>query len=183
MQNDRFRHENDNGVSLRFEDLVDRFYRPLFQFALSLTHAEADAWDLTQDTFYTWRLKGQQLRDASKVKAWLFTTLHRAFLQDKRRDTRFPHLELNEVDPELPWIAPADLSQLDTPGLMAVLVKMDENFRAPLALFYLQDYSYKEIAQILGVPLGTVKSRIARGIAQLRKVLVVDDEYARCAAA
>ena len=87
------------------------------------------------------------------------------------------------MDPELPLIAPADLSQLDTPGLMAALVKMDENFRAPLALFYLQDYSYKEIAQILGVPLGTVKSRIARGIAQLQKVLVVDDEYALCAAA
>src|SRR5512134_3657493 len=55
-----------------FETLVSEHYEPLYRFALSLTRAESDAADLTQQTFYVWATKGHQLRDASKVKAWLF---------------------------------------------------------------------------------------------------------------
>jgi len=176
MQTDGFGDQNNGGGSLDFEDLVTRYYRPLYQFALSLTHSEADACDLTQDTFYTWRLKGRQLRDASKVKAWLFTTLHRAFLQDRRRETRFPHFELDEMDSELPWMSPRAQSQADGASVLEALAKIEPNFRAPLALFYLEDCPYKQIAQILDVPLGTVKSRIARGILQLQKLLAIEDE-------
>jgi DNA-directed RNA polymerase specialized sigma24 family protein len=64
-----------------FEDLVNRYYRALYQFAFSLTRAEAEAGDLTQQTFYVWAAKGHQLRDAAKVKTWLFTTLYREFLK------------------------------------------------------------------------------------------------------
>jgi RNA polymerase sigma-70 factor (ECF subfamily) len=56
------------------------YYEPLYQFAFSLARDEADACDLTQQTFCIWAAKGHQLRDASKVKTWLFTTLHREFL-------------------------------------------------------------------------------------------------------
>src|SRR5580765_4081397 len=58
-----------------FEGLVERYYRSLYQFAFSLSRSEAEACDLTQQTFYIWATKGSQLRDASKVKSWLFTTL------------------------------------------------------------------------------------------------------------
>lgn len=80
---------------LKFESLVARFYTPLYQFAFSLTRVEADACDLTQQTFTIWATKGHQLRDASKVKTWLFTTLHREFLDSRRRQTRFTHMELS----------------------------------------------------------------------------------------
>jgi len=53
---------------LDFESVVARFYEPLFQFAFSLSRSEADACDLTQQTFYVWATKGHQLRDATKVK-------------------------------------------------------------------------------------------------------------------
>jgi len=157
--------------SLEFDYLVDRYYQPLYQFAYSLTHSEADAWDLTQQTFYIWRVKGEQLRDGTKVKSWLFTTLHRAFLQSRRRAVRFPHYELEEVDAELPSISPHEARRLDSARVMDELANVDEVFRAPLALFYLDDCPYKEIASILNVPLGTVKSRIARGITQLKRLL------------
>ena len=65
---------------VNFEDLVACHYGPLYQFAFSLTRDEADACDLTQQTFCIWAAKGHQLRDVSKVKTWLFTTLHREFL-------------------------------------------------------------------------------------------------------
>jgi RNA polymerase sigma-70 factor (ECF subfamily) len=162
---------SDQCVSLDFENLVARYYRPLYQFALSLTQAEADACDLTQQTFYVWATKGHQLREASKVKSWLFTTLHREFLESRRRQTRFPHLELSQAANELPTLDPARVNQLDSPQVLQSLAKVDEIYQAPIALFYLEQYSYKEIASILDVPMGTVKSRIARGIAQLQRAL------------
>jgi RNA polymerase sigma-70 factor (ECF subfamily) len=63
---------------LSFENIVNAHYEPLYRFALSLARSEADAGDLVQQTFYRWAAKGDQLRDKSKVKSWLFTTLHRA---------------------------------------------------------------------------------------------------------
>jgi RNA polymerase sigma-70 factor (ECF subfamily) len=157
-----------------FEGLVARFYEPLYQFAFSLTRSEADACDLTQQTFYVWATKGHQLRDSDKVKTWLFTTLHRQFLESRRRQTRFPHQDLEAAEFELPIIEPQAISQLDTAKALATLGRVDESFQAPVALFYLQDYSYKEIADILNLPLGTVKSRISRGIGQLQKLLAKD---------
>lgn len=157
---------------LEFESLVARYYEPLYQFAFSLTRAEADACDLAQQTFYVWATKGHQLRDASKVKTWLFTTLHRLFLESRRRQTRFRHHELSEVPLELPVLAPALANQLDSANVVEALAKVDEIYQAPVALFYLEDCSYKEIAEILNVPIGTVKSRMARGIAQLQRILL-----------
>src|SRR4051795_11710493 len=85
-----------------FEAIVSEHYEPLFRFALSLTRAESDARDLTQQTFYIWATKGHQLRDITKVKTWLFTTLNRAYLTGQRRQSRFPHHNLEDVSQELP---------------------------------------------------------------------------------
>ena len=157
-----------------FEGLVARYYEPLYQFAFSLTRSEADACDLTQQTFYVWATKGHQLRDPEKVKTWLFTTLHRQFLESRRRQVRFPHQDLETAEFDLPVIHPNAISQLDTAKVLASLARVDVSFQAPVSLFYLQDCSYKEIAEILGLPLGTVKSRISRGIGQLQKLLTKD---------
>src|SRR6516164_9377610 len=79
-----------------FEEIVARYYEPLYRFAFSLTRAEQDASDLTQQTFYVWATKGQQLRDQSKAKSWLFTTMHRAFLAMRQRKNRFSDYSLEE---------------------------------------------------------------------------------------
>src|SRR5271156_5570908 len=137
---------------------------------MSLTRSEADACDLAQQTFYMWATKGHQLRDASKVKSWLFTTLYRAFLESRRTLTRFPHFELTEADADLPVILPEAARQIDAMHAVEALSQMDAVYRAPVALFYLEDCSYQEIADILEVPIGTVKSRMARGLAQLKQI-------------
>src|SRR5271167_1852601 len=124
--------------SLDFESLVAAYYEPLYQFAFSLTREEADACDLVQQTFCIWAKKGHQLRDASKVKTWLFTTLHREFLGSRRRQTRFPHVELENAAAELPTISPASVNQLDSAQLLGALAQLDEIYQAPVALFYLQ---------------------------------------------
>jgi RNA polymerase sigma-70 factor (ECF subfamily) len=159
-------------TDLDFQTLVENHYAPLYRFALSLTHTEADACDLVQETFVIWAIRGHQLQDATKVKAWLFTTLHRRFLETQRRLTRFPHFEISAAQDELPNIDPELINRLDAQSLLSMLAQVDSLFRAPVALFYLEDYSYNEIAEILDVPLGTVKSRIARGLAELKRLFL-----------
>jgi RNA polymerase sigma-70 factor (ECF subfamily) len=169
----RINGETDTGGPSKsfFEDVVALYQGTLFQFALTLTRCEADAWDLTQQTFYTLAAKGHQLRDASRIKTWMFTTLHRAFLQICRKNSRFPQLELDEADSELPNILPSALDRLDSAQVVEALDQINEVYRVPLILFYLEEHSYKQIADALTLPIGTVKSRIARGISQLRKSL------------
>jgi RNA polymerase sigma-70 factor (ECF subfamily) len=155
-----------------FHRLVELHYAPLFRFAMSLTLAESDAGDLVQDTFLAWATKGHQLQERAKVKAWLFTTLHRRFLESRRRITRFPHVEIEAADAELPAVEPDLVRRLDAHDALELLRQVDEPYQAAVAFSYLEDYSYPEIAAILEVPPGTVKSRIARGVAQLRQLVL-----------
>lgn len=144
---------------------------PLYRFALSLSRNESDAFDLTQQTFYAWATKGHQLRDTSKVKTWLFTTLYREFLAKKRRDERFVDLEENALFVEPVEISPSVINAIDAAIVQKALHQLEERYRAPLTLFYMDQHSYREIAEILSLPIGTVMSRISRGKAELRKGL------------
>jgi len=157
-----------------FEIIVREHYEPLFRFAMTLTRLESDARDLTQQAFCVWATKGHQLRDISKVKTWLFTTLKHAFLTWQKREIRFPHYNLEDVSQELPALSPELIDQPDCSQVLSALSKVDEVYQAPVALYYLEDHSYKDIAVVLDVPIGTVKSRIARGIAQLRELSLTD---------
>jgi RNA polymerase sigma-70 factor (ECF subfamily) len=158
---------------LSFENLVNLHYEPLYRFALSLAHSEADACDLVQQTFYRWATKGGQLRDKSKAKSWLFTTLRREFLIRRRHEDKFPKVEISGVDGmELAANLPLPGKKLDGASVMAALQGLDETYRAPLALFYLEDNSYRDIADILEIPVGTVQSRISRAKELLRKIIL-----------
>lgn len=158
---------------LSFENLVNAHYESLYRFALSLLRSEADAGDLVQQTFYRWATKGGQLRDRSKVKSWLFTTLHREFLGQRRHEDKFPTTELSTEDGrELVAHTPSPDRQLDGKAVLAALGELDETFRAPLALFYLEEHSYRDIAEILEIPIGTVMSRVSRGKELLRKKIL-----------
>lgn len=157
---------------LDLERLVDQHYAALYRFALSLCGHESDACDLVQETFFLLATKGHQLTDHSKVKGWLFTTLFRLFTGGRRRLIRFPQQQLADVEEELLEVPAEPPSRVDWDVLSQCLARLDEIFRAPVALFYLEDYSYNDIAEILHVPLGTVKSRIARGIASLQTMMI-----------
>jgi RNA polymerase sigma-70 factor (ECF subfamily) len=117
--------------------------------------------------------KGGQLRDKSKAKSWLFTTLHREFLGRRRHEDKFPKVEISAVDEsELTASSPLSEKQIDGASVMSALQRLDEMYRAPLALFYLEEHSYRDIAEILEVPVGTVMSRISRGKELLRQIFI-----------
>jgi RNA polymerase sigma-70 factor (ECF subfamily) len=155
-----------------FTELVDAHYAALYRFALSLARNPADAGDLTQQTFFVWATKGQMLRDPAKAKTWLFTTLYREFLRVRRRSGRISAIEdLAPADQDPPDVGVDVVAKMDAQLVMAALQDVELTFREPLALFYLQDLSYTEIADVLDVPIGTVMSRLSRGKARLRALL------------
>lgn len=165
------RKDSTKPVSIDPQHLVDEYYQPLFRFAYSLAKNEPDAVDLTQQTFFRWAQKGHQLRDPKKVKSWLFTTLHREFLGSRRRSTRFPHVDIDMVPGEVPPVTEDIVGVMDASMVLETLGQVDEKFRDAVSLFYLKEHSYKEIAEILEIPIGTVMSRISRGKEQLRELL------------
>lgn len=161
-------------ITARADELESWFaehYPTLYRYALNLSRNHHDACDLAQQTFYVAQIRRGQLRDARRVKRWLSVTLHRLFLQRVRHETRFPKCDVAQLDHELPAGATNHGAALDADVVRGALTSLDENFRQPLALFYLEDRSYQEIATALAVPVGTVMSRLSRGKTMLRKKL------------
>lgn len=158
-----------------FEQLIDAHYQALYRFGMSLTHDSDKASDLVQETFCIWAAKGDQLKDRSKAKTWLFTTLHREFLSLRRRSSRFSDDPIDEKAAAA-IASPQDDAerQMDGQRALELLLALEENYRVPLTLFYLQQHSYKEIAEIIDVPIGTVMSRLSRGKELLRKSMTAE---------
>ena len=154
-----------------FENLVKLYYRDLYRFGFSLTGSEVDATDLTQETFYIWANKRHQLRNPANVKGWLFTTLHREFLKICRHRKRVAYEPINEGAQNLPHVYADVVNRIDARTLLNFLGQIDEGYRAPLVLYYLEDLSYKQIGNVLAIPLGTVQSRIARAKIKLFQLL------------
>lgn len=155
----------------KFDLLVDRYYEPLYRFGYSLAGNKDDACDLAQQTFFIWARQGHRLRDAAKAKSWLFTTLYREFLKLHRHARRLTLVEEPELDAASEDVNPDWIGKLDGATIVEMLTRVDEIYRGPLTLFYLEDLSYREIADVLEVPIGTVMSRLSRGKDQLRKML------------
>jgi RNA polymerase sigma-70 factor (ECF subfamily) len=156
-----------------FQQLVDQYYAQLFRFALSLSKSNAEAADLAQQTFFIWASKGHKLRDNSKARSWLFTTLYREFLRRRRHEVRFPKMELEEVRGEKMSTLP-NMNALEGATVVEELRGLNESLRVPLTLFYLHQLSYREIADMLEIPIGTVMSRLSRGKALLRQRVLSD---------
>ena len=154
-----------------FEPFVEEHYQAAYRFALSLCGHEADACDLTQQVFCIAQKKFHQVRDPSKQRSWLFTILAREFRRGRKQRASHPHHSLELVEDELPLITVDHATRIDARDLLGTLLGLEEHYRVPLSLFYLEQLSYKEIAAVIGVPIGTVMSRLARGKELLRQTL------------
>jgi RNA polymerase sigma-70 factor (ECF subfamily) len=149
------------------EELVELYYQPLYGYAFRLTGAAADAEDLTQESFCKVQLCQDQLRDPAKAKAWLFRILRNLYLHRLRSERC--RGSLVDVDPNvLPDETVRPLEHVDVESLQRVLAELPEVFRTPLILYYFEDFSYRDIAEQMELPIGTVMSRLARAKAQLR---------------
>jgi RNA polymerase sigma-70 factor (ECF subfamily) len=143
----------------------------LYGTALRLTANPADAEDLVQDTYLKAFRAVDQFEPGTNLKAWLFTILHNTFLNRRRRAVKEPvAVEAEEIERaalDLPSAAvtPEQLLLRDTldADLQAALEALPESFRQAVWLRDVEEFTYAEIASMLGVPMGTVMSRISRG--------------------
>jgi len=155
-----------------FECLVEAHYQALYRFGYSLSGNEHDASDLVQETFTIFARKGETLRDSSKAKTWLFTTLYRVFLRQIRKDKRLQIQPPEDLAAEGAIHEPDPARLLDGGSAVSALAEVSEVYRAPLTLFYLTQFNYREIGEILDIPIGTVMSRLSRGQSELKQILL-----------
>jgi RNA polymerase sigma-70 factor (ECF subfamily) len=155
------------GSKRQVQKLVEEHYGSLYCYAYRLCGSAQDAEDLTQDTFCQAQLKLGQLRDIHRAKPWLFSILRNAYLHRLRASKVARSISLNGVG-EIPERAPEALPEIDPAHLQQALNELPEVFRTPIILYYFEDFSYRDIADQMDLPLGTVMSRLARAKAHLR---------------
>ena len=165
------RHASSFAGGADITSIVDSLYNPLYQLAVGLTKSESDALDLVQQAFLTFGRRLDQIRDFSKIQSWLFTTLRRHFLLKIRRYKKHPEVQFLSDAHDFRAEDPEVWRSLDAGNVRDALSRVDEKYRVALELFYLNNLSYREIVDALGIPIGTVMSRLSRGKAQLRSIL------------
>ena len=168
------------GSTQSIQQLVQDHYAALYRFAYRLSGSSQEAEDLTQETYCQAYRSIAQLRDGAKAKAWLFTILRNAYLHKLRSSKRMQELS-PEALAEIPQRLPDPLPDIEPAQLQEALGELPEEFRTPLLLFYFEEFSYREIAEQLHVPLGTVMSRLARAKAHLRGRLMTPAQQSAAA--
>ncbi len=151
-------------------------YEQLYRFALSLSKCSSAASDLVQQTYWKWLKYRGRIRNPAKTRSWLFTTLYREFLKEVRRGNRLRFLEDGEPERDIPSTQWDAGRSLDGEMAMQALQQVPDPYRASLSLFYVEDLSYMEIADVLDIAPGTVMSRIHRGKQFLKKAFDERDE-------
>jgi RNA polymerase sigma-70 factor (ECF subfamily) len=152
--------------------LVEEHYESLYRYAYRLTGVQADAEDLTQEAFCKAQAQLSTLRDPERARPWLFSILRNAYLHRVRTDRSHPKVSLDAVG-DVAADLPPDVPEIGPEQLQLALNELPEGFRTPVILFYFEDMSYRDIAEQMNLPIGTVMSRLARAKAHLRDRLVV----------
>lgn len=158
-------------TALDIASLVRAYHREVYRYAYRLTGQQADAEDLSQQTFLVAQQRLQQLREPGKAINWLFTILRNCYLkgQTKRQAVLLGSAELEDIE-----CLPEQLADdgIDRQQLQLAIDELPDEFKIVVVMFYFQDCSYKEIAAQLGISMGTVMSRLARAKGRLRKRLL-----------
>jgi RNA polymerase sigma-70 factor (ECF subfamily) len=181
---DRSKRESD----LRFEREALPWLDDVYRFALSMTRDEADADDIVQETFLRAYRSWHTYAEGSDCRKWLFTICRNVFLRSRERERR--KVDHGGDDAHLETLAAVMMSvslrqgghddlltQLDLgPAIARAIGELPEVFRTAVVLVDVEGMSYEAAASILGVPIGTIRSRLFRGRRLLQEALIT---YAR----
>jgi RNA polymerase sigma-70 factor (ECF subfamily) len=151
--------------------LVADHHAALYRYAFRLTGSAADAEDLTQQTFLIAHRRLEQLRSADSARSWLFTVLRNAFLKSCQKNAPLPAAEIDLSLESIPDET-SDAPLVDSDELQAAIDALPAEFKIVVLMFYFEHRSYREIAEQLALPPGTVMSRLSRAKSHLRQRLV-----------
>jgi len=157
-----------------FEILITRWHEPIWRYLRRLADSDHTASDMAQDTWVKVMRSIANLNEPASLRPWLFGIARRVAMDRLRRkyadltepDTALEELAATEPEPDLSFELAAMESKIDSLPLRE---------RETLTLFYLRELRIEEIATLLGVPAGTVKSRLHRARRQLRNTLIGDN--------
>ena len=162
-----------------FAALVERHERRVYNLALRMTGREEDARDATQDAFLTALRKLSSFRGEAAFTTWMHRVTINACYDLLRKRARQPLLDLGDDEHPRPEPTPApdhaDATELSI-DVQRALLEVPEDFRAVMILHDVQDLPQEEVAAILGIPVGTVKSRLHRGRIALAKAMHLERE-------
>lgn len=174
--------KSEQGSAARFDALVRPHISYLYRLAYRFCGNPEDAEDLVQDLFIKLYPRCDELEGVEKLRPWLVTSLYRMFVDGTRRQKRSP-LEL--IDDEVAFYETADGSESESPErelaedqhieqLQTAFQRMSEEHRVLLTLHDIEGYRLVELQEMLDVPVGTLKSRIHRARARMRRLLEAD---------
>lgn len=165
--------EANDGVAespVSIDQLISDHSKPLFGYGYRLTGSVADAEDLTQQTFMIAHQKLDQLRCSQSAKSWLCAILRSCWLKSIRRNKPTPashfEMDLDEILEQK-----ADESTVDEILIQQAVSELPDDYRLVLLMFYFEELSYQQIAEKLGVKMGTVMSRLSRAKDRVKRRL------------
>lgn len=150
--------------------LVEDHLEVVYRYAYRLSGSQESAEELTQQTFLLACDRFSQLRRPERARAWLLSILRNCFLQQLRQQQREPQCVPEELYEQWPQHAAEEIDW-DAERLQQALDSLPASYRVVLLMHYFEQATYREIAQRLNIPLGTVMSRLSRAKARLRSLL------------
>lgn len=157
------------------KDELPHHIRGLYRYALALTRDSDDAHDLVQDCCTVALDNAHRFEAGTNLRAWLFTIMHNRHVSHLRKQGRVgEHVTVNDAFERL--VHPSDqIARLELRDLAAALDELDEEFREVLILVSVEGLSYQEVSDVIGIPVGTVTSRLSRARSTLRRLMSRDN--------
>ena len=174
----RLVEEVRRGDGSAFETLVKRYEPRLISVLMRFARDRELARDLAQETFCKAQMSLRQLREPSRVKGWLFSILRNLYLHRVRTEKNQPTLSL-DLAGDLPEPTAEPLPDVEPEQLQQALNELPEAFRTPILLYYFDDFTYRDIAEQMDLPMGTVMSRLSRARERLRALLAAEGTVLR----
>jgi RNA polymerase sigma-70 factor (ECF subfamily) len=154
-----------------FGVLVERYERAVFTLTLRMMRNREDASDAAQDAFYRAYRSLHTFRPGAKFSTWLFTIAHNGCIDRLNRRKRFSNDEIPDYADVAPGPEATSVRNDEAVHLRAAIDALPEKYRVVVTLYHLQHRQYEEIASVLGLPIGTVKTHLFRAKELLRKRL------------